>query len=74
MVPAKQNVTKCMVVSNSMLRNTGAEHADMIVECFPGIKTEQLYIVIEKKDLGSPLTVRNRSTLDIGVLGFIGIV
>jgi len=36
-VPAKQKVTKCMVVSDSMLRNVGAEHADMIVESFPGI-------------------------------------
>jgi len=39
-VPTKQNITKCMVVGDSMLRNGGAEHADMIVECFPGIKTE----------------------------------
>ena len=56
-VSAKQKVIKGMVVSDSVLRNAGAEHADMIVECFPGIKTEQLYRVIEKKDLGSPLTV-----------------
>ena len=39
------------------MRNVGAEHADMTVECFPGIKTEQLHRVIEKRDLGSPETV-----------------
>jgi hypothetical protein len=56
-MPAKQNVTTCMVVGDSMLRNVGAEHEDMIVECFPGIKTEQPHRVIEKSDLGIPETV-----------------
>jgi hypothetical protein len=28
----------------------------MTVECFPGIKTEQLHRVIERRDLGSPET------------------
>jgi len=47
-----------MVVSDSILHNIGAEHADMMVECFPGIITEQLvHRVIEKRDLGSPETV-----------------
>jgi len=41
-MPTKQKVTKCVVVADSILRNVGAEHADMTVECFPGIKTEQL--------------------------------
>jgi hypothetical protein len=49
--------TKCVVVGDSILRNVGAEHADMMVEYFPGIKTDQLHRVIEKKDLGSPETV-----------------
>jgi hypothetical protein len=53
-VPAKQ---VCVVVGDSMLRNVGAEHTDMMVECFPGIRTEQLHRVIEKRDLGSPETV-----------------
>ena len=53
----KQNVAKCMVVGGSMLHKDGAEHADMMVECFPGVKTEQLHRVIEKRDLGSPATV-----------------
>ena len=56
-VHAKQKVAKCMVVGDSILRNGGAEHADMIVECFPGIKTEQLHRVIEERDQGRPETV-----------------
>ena len=48
---------KCMVFGYLMLLNVGAEHADVMVECFPGIKTEQLHRVIEKTDLGSPETV-----------------
>jgi len=48
---------KCVVVGDSLLRNVGAEHADMMMECLPGIKTEQLHRVIERRDLGSPETV-----------------
>ena len=48
---------KCMVVGDSVLRNIEAEHADTMVNCFSGIKTEQLHRVIEKTDLGSPETV-----------------
>jgi len=40
-----------------MLRNVGAEHADMKVKCILGITTEQLHRVMEKRDLGSPETV-----------------
>ena len=46
-MPAKRKVTKSMVVGESVLRNFGAENADMIVEYFPGIKTGQLHTVIE---------------------------
>ena len=53
----KQKVTKCMVVSDSIVHNVGAERADMKVECFPGIKTEQLYRVMEKTDLVNTDTV-----------------
>ena len=56
-VLAKQKVAKCLVVGDSMLLNIGAEHEDMMVECFPGIKTEQLHRVLDKRDLGSPQTV-----------------
>jgi hypothetical protein len=41
-MPTKHEVTKCVVVGDSILRNVGAEHADMMLECFPRIKTEQL--------------------------------
>jgi len=50
-------VTNCMVVGDSIVRNVGAEHEDMKVECFPGIKTEQLHRVMDKRDLVSPETV-----------------
>jgi hypothetical protein len=56
-VSAKQEFTKCVVVSESGLRKFGTEHAYKMVECFPGIKTEGLHRVIEKSDLGSPATV-----------------
>ena len=56
-MPTKHEVTKCVVVGDSLLRSVGAKHADMMVEVFPGIKTEQLHRVIERRDLGSPETV-----------------
>ena len=56
-IPTKQKVTKCVVVGDSILRIVGAEHADMTVECFLAIKTEQLLRVIEKRVLGSPETL-----------------
>ena len=56
-VPAKQKLAKCMVVADSIVRNVGTEHANKMVECFSGIKTEQLYRVTEKRDLSSPETV-----------------
>jgi hypothetical protein len=37
-VPGKQKVAKCVAVGDPTLRNVGAEHADVMVECFPGIK------------------------------------
>jgi len=56
-MPTKQEVMKCVVVGDSILGNVGAEHADMKMECFPGIKTEQLHRVIERRDIGIPETV-----------------
>jgi hypothetical protein len=56
-VSTKETVTKCRVVGDSIVPNVGTEYADMVVECFPGIKTEQLNRVIDKRDLGSPETV-----------------
>ena len=45
------------MVGDSIVRNVGAEHVDMMVECFPGIKTEQLRRVTEKRDPDSSETV-----------------
>jgi hypothetical protein len=43
-------------MADSVLRNFGAEHPDMMMECFPGIRAEQLHRVIEKRGLGNPET------------------
>jgi len=56
-MPAKPKLTMCMVVGDSVLGNAGAEHAEMKEECFPVIKSEQLHIVMKKKELGHPETV-----------------
>jgi len=56
-MPTKQTFTKCVVDGDLILCNVGAEHADMTVECFPGIKPEHLHRETEKRDPGSPDTV-----------------
>jgi len=53
----KKMFTKYLVVGDSVVRNVGAERADMKVECFPGIKTEQLHRVMEKRNLVRPDTI-----------------
>jgi len=75
-VPAKQETAKCVVIGDSVLRNVGAEHVDMKVECFPGINTEQLNRVMERWDLGSTETAiihvgtnDLRKTRDLDVMG-----
>jgi hypothetical protein len=52
-VYVKQKLAKYLVVGDSVLHNVGAEQEDMMVECFLGIKAEQLLRVIEKRELGS---------------------
>ena len=47
-MPAMEKSANCMVVSDSMLRNARAEHTDMMVECFQGIKDEQLHRVMNE--------------------------
>jgi hypothetical protein len=47
-------VEKCLVLDDSIIWNVGTECSNMKVECFPGIRTEQLHRVIENRDLGSP--------------------
>jgi hypothetical protein len=71
-VPRKQTVTKCRVIGDSIVRNVGTEHADMVVECFPGIKTEQLHRVIDKRDLGSPEIIIHVGTNDMGATRNLG--
>jgi hypothetical protein len=41
----------------TIIRNVGTECSDMKVECFPGIRTEQLQSAIEERDLGIPGSV-----------------
>ena len=53
-VPAKDSSAKCIVVGDSMIRNVGADQEEISVECFPGIKTDQLHKVMENTDLGGP--------------------
>jgi hypothetical protein len=48
-VTSQQKAAKCMVIGDSLARNCGAEHTGMMVECFPGIRTEELHRVIEKR-------------------------
>jgi hypothetical protein len=43
---AKQKDVKCMVLGDSMLSNIGAEHIGLMVECFPGIRAEQLLMQV----------------------------
>jgi hypothetical protein len=45
---------ECLVLSDSIIRNVESEHVR--VECFPGMRTEQLQRVMENRDLGSPDT------------------
>ena len=50
---------KCLVMGDSIVRNVGAGKADMRVECFPGIRSDQLRRVVEnrateRRDLGNP--------------------
>lgn len=48
---------KCLVLGDSVIQNVGTEHRNMVVECFPGIRTDQLHIVVVNRGLGNPDTV-----------------
>lgn len=56
-VQGHQQDAKCLVLGDSIIRNVGTEDGNMMVECFPGIRTEQLHRVVENRDLGNPDTV-----------------
>ena len=53
---------ECLVLGDSIILNVRTECSDMKVECFPGIRTEELHRVIENRDLGNPDTV----VIDVG--------
>jgi hypothetical protein len=44
----------CLVLGDSIVGNVERECSDLKVECFPGIRTEQLRRVIENRDFGTP--------------------
>ena len=43
---------KCLVLGDSIVRNAGAEKSNMRVQCFPGIRVDQLRRVMVNRDLG----------------------
>jgi hypothetical protein len=45
------------VLGDSIIHNVGSECSDMKVECFLGIRTEQVHRVIENRHLGKPDTI-----------------
>jgi hypothetical protein len=46
MVTVKTGVEKWLVLGDSIVRNVGAERSNMRVECFPGIRSDQLRRVL----------------------------
>ena len=52
MVTVKPVGEKCLVLGDSIVRSVGAENSNIRVECFPGIRADQLRRVIENRDLG----------------------
>ena len=56
-VPCHLKGGECLVLGDSIIRNVGTECSDMKFECFPGIRTDQLQRVIERRELGSPDSV-----------------
>jgi hypothetical protein len=48
---------QCLVVGDSIIRNVGTGQNNMMVECFPGIRTENLHRVLDNRDLETPDTV-----------------
>ena len=66
---------ECLMLGDSSIRNVGTECSDMKVECFPGIRTEQLHSVIEIRDLRSSDTViTHASTNNLRRNGNLGYV
>jgi len=53
----KPVVEKCLVLGDSIVWNVGLEKPNMRVECFPGIRADQLRRVMENSNLGHSDTV-----------------
>jgi hypothetical protein len=53
-VPGDRKGGQYLLLGDSIIWNVGTERSDTKVECFPGIRTEQLHRVIENRDLGNP--------------------
>jgi hypothetical protein len=56
-VMVKPGVEKCLLLGDSIVRNVGTEKPNMRVECFPGIRADQLRIVMENRNVGYSDTV-----------------
>jgi hypothetical protein len=56
-VPGDRKGGECLVLGDSIILNDGTECSDIKVECFPGIRTEELHRIIENGDIGNPDTV-----------------
>jgi hypothetical protein len=57
---------KCLVLGDSVIRNVGTERRNMVVECFQGIRTDQMHRVVENRDLGHPTPkIKNKNTSDV---------
>jgi hypothetical protein len=54
-VRSQREGVECLVLGDSIIRNVESEHVR--VQCFPGIRTEQLQRVMENRDLDRPDTV-----------------
>jgi len=50
---------KCLVLGDSIVRNVGAGKSNITVECFPGIRADQLRKVLENRGVEYSDTVIN---------------
>ena len=59
-------VEKCLVLSDSIVRNVGTEKPNMRVKCFLGIRADQLIRLMENRNLGySDIVVIHVGTNDV---------
>jgi hypothetical protein len=56
-VQVKPGGAKCLVLGDSIVRNVGEDKTIMRVECFPGIRADQLCRVLENRNFGCSDTV-----------------